>query len=207
MGQGYHSRSPEEFKEYLKSLNNGSKKRNWRQMIIIIDVFLLIFVFYMVFRALNPGLSDNSQSAKQLINGIPSYFSLSREKDLDYQGYFWFFENKTKEPITLPIKQWRVTFRILSKEGKLCFEEPLVLAPKTIPPESREFIYHSVSISKLNRLPEDCRAEIFDINKSFFRSRFRALELGFFAEILLETEMGKQQYTIKQKLYPKPEEP
>lgn len=202
MGQGYHSRSPEEFKKYLKSLDLGSRKRNWRQIILLVDVVLLVLVFYMVFRALNPGLADNTQSQKQLVEGIPSYLFLSREKDLDFQGYFWFFENKTSVPLTIPRKEWKVRFRILSKEGKLCYDEPLQFPTKTIQPEGRDFLYHNISIAKLNKLPADCRKEIFDINKSFFRSRYLALELGFFAEILLETETERYQFQIKQKLYP-----
>ncbi|WP_411822435.1 hypothetical protein [Leptospira sp. 'Mane'] len=202
MGQGYHSRSPEEFREFLKSIDQKSKKLRWKQIIIIIDVLLLLFVFYLAFRAINPGsFADPTQSTKQIIDGNSAYLSLSREKEDDFQGYFLFVENKSSEEITVPKADWAGEFRILNKEGIVCYSEKPNWEPRKIPANSKGFLYHSVSLKKLKETDPICRKEIFDEDYSFFRSKFSSLGLGFFSQIVVSTPNRNYIFQIKQKPY------
>ncbi|TGN13997.1 hypothetical protein [Leptospira ilyithenensis] len=202
MGQGYHSRSPEEFRDFLKSIDQKSRKLKWKQLIIIIDIMLLLFVFYLVFRALNPGsFQDPTQSAKQIIDGNSAYLSLSREKEDDFQGYFLFFENTSREEIIIPKTDWIGEFRILNKEGVLCYSEKLNWEPRKILSGTKGFLYHSVSLKKLKEMDPVCKKEVFDENYSFFRSKFSSLGLGFFSQVVVSTPNRNYIFQIKQKPY------
>ncbi|MCZ8158134.1 MAG: hypothetical protein O9264_18590 [Leptospira sp.] len=202
MSKGYHSKSPEEFREYLKSIGNQKSKFRWRQIVILLDIFLLIFVIYLVFRSLNPGsFEDPTQSAKQIIDGNPMYLALSREVDDTNQGYFLFIENNTNQDQIFPDKNWEGEFRILTKEGVVCFSEKVKWDSKTIPKFSKGFLYHSLSLKNLQSIAEPCYSEIFDVDYTFFRSKFRNLTLSFSAQILLVTEKSQAIFQIKQKPY------
>lgn len=202
MGKGYHSRSPEEFREYLRNIGKSAKKSRYRQFVLIFDLVLIILIFYIGFRALNPGtFGDRTQSEKQIVDGHSSYLSLSREEDNLYQGYFLFIDNNTTKPISVPFTEWKAEFRIKTRSGILCYNEPIVWEKRQIPSEAKGFLYHSVSKKKLKELLPDCRKEIFDEDYSFFRSRFRALDLGFYSQVVLESSDKIYTFEIKQKPY------
>ncbi len=202
MGKGYHSRSPEEFREYLKSIGKENSKKKWRQFIILIDIFLLMIVAYLVFRSLNPGsFQDPTISTKQIVDSFPIYLSLSREPDESYQGYFLFIENNSDAPIKVPLTNWKSEFRILTKDGLFCFAEALKFEEKIIPSRSKGFLYYSLSLAKLKDLEPNCRTEVFDEDYSFFRSKFKNLTLNFHSQILLTTPTEKKIFQIKQKPY------
>jgi len=202
MGQGYHSRSPEEFREYLKSIGKEKSKRKWRQIIILIDIFLLMFVAYLVFRSLNPGsFQDPTISTKQVVDGFPMYLSLSREPDEQYQGYFLFIENNLANEIIVPNKNWSGEFRVLTKDGMVCFSEPTTWEQKKIPANSKGFLYHSLNLNQLKNLEGICRSEIFDEDYSFYRSKFRSLTLNFHTQIIITTQTDRKIFQIKQKPY------
>lgn len=202
MGKGYHSRSPEEFREYLKNIGKTTKKSRYRQFVLILDLVLIILIFYIGFRALNPGtFGDRTQSEKQIVDGHSTYLSLSREEDDLYQGYFLFIDNNTSKPMSVPLEDWKAEFRIKTKTGVLCFSEPILWEKRQIPRESKGFLYHSISKNKLRELLPDCRKEVFDEDYSFFRSRFRALDLGFYSQVVLESLDKIYTFEIRQKPY------
>ncbi|MCG6145388.1 hypothetical protein ND856_10305 [Leptospira bandrabouensis] len=202
MGKGYHSRSPEEFREYLKQIGDKNKKTRWRQIVLLIDLVLVVLIFYIGFRALNPGSFQNrTQSDKQIVDGYPTYLSLSREEDDKFQGYFLFIENNTKLPIEFPNPKWKSEFRIKTRLGILCFQEDIHWENRTIPPNANGFLYHSVSKEKWKGLVSDCRKEIFDEEASIFRSKFRSLDLGFYSQVLIHSEDRTYTFQIKQKPY------
>ncbi|PJZ45830.1 hypothetical protein [Leptospira brenneri] len=202
MGKGYHSRSPEEFRDYLKQIGDKNKKIRWRQIVILIDLVLVILIFYIGFRALNPGSFQNrTQSDKQIVDGYPVYLSLSREEDEKFQGYFLFIENNTKTEAKFPNPNWTSEFRIQTKQGLLCFQEKIEWETRTIPGRANGFLYHSVSKQKWKELVPDCRKEIFDEEASFFRSKFRALDLGFYAQVLVHSDDRTYTFQIKQRPY------
>ncbi|EOQ95995.1 hypothetical protein LEP1GSC195_1752 [Leptospira wolbachii serovar Codice str. CDC] len=202
MGKGYHSRSPEEFRDYLKQIGDKNKKTRWRQIVLLIDLVLVVLIFYIGFRALNPGSFQNrTQSDKQIVDGYPTYLSLSREEDDQFQGYFLFIENNTKAEIHVPNPGWKSEFRIQTRNGILCFQEEIQWENRTIPAEANGFLYHSVAKKKWKDLVTDCRKEIFDEEASIFRSKFRSLDLGFYAQVLIHSEDRTFTFQIKQKPY------
>ncbi|MDF3818716.1 hypothetical protein P3G55_02325 [Leptospira sp. 96542] len=205
MGKGYHSKSPEEFRNYLKEIGKENKKSRWRQIVMIIDLVLIILIFYLGFKALNPGsFSDRSQSQKQVVDGYPVYLSLSREEDDAYQGYFLFIENQTKDLIVMPKPNWEMEFRITTRDGNLCHSEIPEFEQRKIPNNAKGFLYHSISKTKLWNLNEVCRKEIFDEDASIFRSKFKSLDLGFYAQMIIQTENRRYVFPIKQKPFKKP---
>ncbi|TGM56874.1 hypothetical protein [Leptospira vanthielii] len=202
MGKGYHSRSPEEFREYLKQIGDKNKKTRWRQVVLLIDLVLVVLIFYIGFRALNPGSFQNrTQSDKQIVDGYPTYLSLSREEDDLFQGYFLFIENGTKTEIQVPNPNWKSEFRIQTRQGILCFKEEIQWETRTIPAQANGFLYYSVSKKKWKDLVVDCRKEIFDEDASIFRSKFRSLDLGFYAQVLVFSEDRTYTFQIKQRPY------
>ncbi len=202
MAKGYHSRSPEEFREYLKTIGKEKSKKKWRQFIILIDIFLLMIVAYLVFRSLNPGsFQDPTISTKQIVDGYPMYLSLSREPDEKYQGYFLFIENNTSEDVKLPAKTWSGEFRLLTQDGILCYSEPLLWEEKKFPANSKGFLYHSLQLSRLQALDPNCKKEIFDEDYSIFRSKFRYLSLSFQTQMIITTSSDRKIFQIKQKPY------
>ncbi|MGV3666600.1 MAG: hypothetical protein ACO1NV_10735 [Leptospira bouyouniensis] len=202
MGKGYHSRSPEEFRDYLKQIGDKHKKTRWRQIVLFIDLILVILIFYIGFKALNPGNFQNpTQSEKQIVDGFPTYLSLSREEDEKFQGYFLFIENNTKNQIQIPNPKWKSEFRIKTKQGVLCFQEEIFWEKRIIPANANGFLYHSVSKDKWKSLVADCRKEIFDEEASIFRSKFRSLDLGFYAQVFIHSEDRTYTFQIKQKPY------
>ncbi|ABZ93980.1 Hypothetical protein LBF_1467 [Leptospira biflexa serovar Patoc strain 'Patoc 1 (Ames)'] len=202
MGKGYHSRSPEEFRDYLKQIGDKHKRTRWRQIVLFIDLVLVILIFYIGFKALNPGNFQNpTQSDKQIVDGYPTYLSVSREEDPTYQGYFLFIENQTKTNLKVPSPEWKSEFRIKTRNGILCYSEPIVWEERTIPSEANGFLYHSISKEKWKALIPDCRKEIFDEEASIFRSKFRSLDLGFYAQVVLQSSDRTYTFQIKQKPY------
>lgn len=202
MAKGYHSRSPEEFREYLKQINDKHKKTRWRQIVLFIDLILVVLIFYIGFKALNPGNFQNStKSDKQVIDGFPTYLSISREEDPIYQGYFLFIENNTQNEIKVPIPTWKSEFRIETRNGIVCYSEPIEWEERSIPSQANGFLYHSVSKEKWRTLVPDCRKEIFDEEASIFRSKFRSLDLGFYAQVVIQTTDRSYTFQIKQKPY------
>lgn len=200
MGRGYHSKSPEEFREYLKKIGESKKQNRWRQFVLIFDLVLIILIFYLGFKALNPGsFADRTQSEKQIIDGYSAYLSLSREEDELYQGYFLFIDNNSTKPLLVPLTTWKTEFRIKTRSGILCYSEEVKWENRQIPGESKGFLYHSISKKKLKDLLPDCRKEIFDEEYSFFRSRYRALDLGFYSQMIIESSDKKYNFSIKQK--------
>lgn len=202
MGKGYHSRSPEEFREYLKQIGDKNKKTRWRQIVLLIDLVLVVLIFYIGFRALNPGSFQNrTQSDKQIVDGYTTYLSLSREEDDLFQGYFLFIENNTNSEIQVPNPHWKSEFRIQTRLGILCFKEDIQWEKRTIPAQANGFLYYSVSKNKWKELVADCRKEIFDEEASIFRSKFRSLDLGFYSQVLVHSEDRTFTFQIKQKPY------
>ncbi|GBF49298.1 hypothetical protein LPTSP4_08080 [Leptospira ryugenii] len=200
MAKGYHSRSPEEFREYLKSLEKSKSKWKWRQIVLLLDVILLIFVVYLVFRELNPGsFQDPNLSTKQVIDGYQSYFALSREADEHFQGYFFFLENKSEIPLQIPLPDWKSEFRILTKEGIECYHQKVDWKLTEVPARSKGFLYVSIPLSALKTSNTVCTKEIFDEEYSFFRSKFKALTLYFQAELSIQSKTQRYVFLLKQK--------
>jgi len=141
-------------------------------------------------------------SPKGIIDGNQAYLALSREPDTNFQGYFFFVENLKEKEWELPAKDWKkVEFRLVSQSSKICYTEEIQWKPKLVSSRTKDFYYYSFDKRNLESLSEECKKEIMDKNPSFFRSRFLALTLGFYAEIRIERENDRLSFVLLQKPY------
>lgn len=174
----YYSRTPEEFRKYLDSLKKSDKKRNWRNLIYFIDLALLMFVFFMISKLLNPALDINMKSStKEKLLNTEIYFAKTNQSEKDVATYFLFFKNSGSSSFNFletPAEFW-----ISNELGELCYRKSLNLPPKNISPNSIESIIFTIpKISKEN-LNENCKSlykkppfpktidTIFDFSKKY----------------------------------------
>lgn len=153
----YYSRTPQEFQKYLSSLRTDSKKRNWKNLIYFVDLALLMFVFFMISKLLNPALDVNLKtSTKERVNNLEIYFAKSNQTDKDIATYFLFFKNLSSNSINL--SELTAEFTILNELGNLCYKKELMFSQKSIAPNVIEHTQFSIpKISKEN-LSEECKS-------------------------------------------------
>ncbi|MDX1957444.1 MAG: hypothetical protein SFU98_02670 [Leptospiraceae bacterium] len=153
MSKGYHSRSPDEFKKYLQELSGGDKKKNWKQFILFLDVLLLLFVFYLASKALNPGSDIKFQpSERVMIEDVEYYFVRSESMLKDELTYFLF--TTTKKEKKLPDRKASLSF--VTESGLVCYGIEFTLAEKKIQPNLREYYPINFNRMKKDSLVEEC---------------------------------------------------
>lgn len=192
----YYSRTPEEFRKYLETLRTSDKKRNWRNLIYIIDLALLMLVFYMVSKLLNPALNVNLKSSnKEKISEIEIYFAKTNQTEKDQVTYFLFLKNLGSSSFNFPETQ--AEFLIFNEVGDLCYKRNLEFPPKTIAPNVIDSI--SFVIPKVSRenLKEECKSlykkpsfpktidTVFDFSKKYRFDSYLKLGGSFKKELIL----------------------
>lgn len=158
MAKGYHSRSPEEFRSYLDEIRKRNKKRNWKN-ILLIDVIILAFVFYLANRALNPSfeLSAKKSNKVQHDSGFEIYFTRSTETSQKQVSYFLMSTNQTFQEKTFPDDNLEIDFTVLSREGSVCLKEPIKLEPKKVKPGMTEIFILTFYKEQFLTAEESCR--------------------------------------------------
>jgi hypothetical protein len=138
MGRGYHSRSPEEFREYLDSIRNNQKKRNWKHIIILIDIIIILFIFYFVYRYLNPSSLNPKAAQSYQTESLRVSVTASQSSGGDGALLFLLAENLSNSEVLVPNKDWKFQSEWLSPFGVLCDKRILVQsrAPISIPANS-----------------------------------------------------------------------
>ncbi len=158
MASGYHSRSPEEFRKYLKELNAPNKTRNWRNILLIIDLFLLLLVFYMVSKKLNPSLEvPNKTSSKIVLSDLQIYIAKSITPLPSSVSYFLFAANQSNQPIQFG-RNTKLNLVVRSESHQECLKKDFVLSEKNIQPgmsENYAFFFEKIPE---NELSEDCKS-------------------------------------------------
>lgn len=125
MGKGFHSRSPEEFREYLDSLQKNQKKTFWKQLIIFVDIVLLLLIFFFVYQYIQPG--SFSQSQKITVDNFQGLkLGLSASQIGSYNGAFLFLvlDNQSGIDQNLPSPDWTLTYAWRTPDDRLCEERP-----------------------------------------------------------------------------------
>lgn len=174
----YYSRTPDEFRKYLSNLKADTKKKNWKNLIYFIDLALLMFVFFMVSKLLNPALDVNlKQSTKEKFNGLEIYFAKSNQSDKDIATYFLFFKNLTSTSVQFP--ETKAEFIILNELGDLCYKKEFSFSQKSIAPNVIDFINFPIPKISKEHLGEECKSlykkppfpktldTIFDFSKKY----------------------------------------
>ena len=158
MANGYHSRSPEEFKEYVKSLNKDSKTKSWRNVLIFIDILLLLLVLYMASKKINPSVNINYKSSSRInLNSLQLYLTKSNISPPDSVGYFLFVANKSNTEKSFG-KDLKLGLQVKSETGMECLKKEFLLTEKKINPGiSENFSFFFEKIPELD-LPDDCKS-------------------------------------------------
>lgn len=121
MAKGYHSKSPEEFKEFIRNLNQSSKKKNWKQLIIFLDIILLMLIFYFVYQNVNPGVmniasTSNSVQWKKLKLSLSASLIHSPSQAMLYL----LVQNATNESIEFPGKGLQFSYTWKTEKSEIC---------------------------------------------------------------------------------------
>lgn len=157
MSKGYHSRSPEEFRDYLDKIKADKGKRNVKNLIIFVDIVLLLVVFYMASSFMNPGGDVQvKKSDKVSREGLEMYVAKSNQKDKDIARYYLFINNPTGETKKFgTFLNGQIEY--ISETKEICLQKPFTLEEKQILPYTREsFPLQVLKISK-DVLNPDCK--------------------------------------------------
>ena len=104
MGSGYHSRSPEELKRYLESLNLKSKKKPLMQYVIVANIIGIVFVLFVIFQ--DQSLTSSFKPSNKIqVAESEAYFTKSNESSPDSINYFLFVKNSATVENTFPKKE------------------------------------------------------------------------------------------------------
>ncbi len=158
MAKGYHSRSPEELKEYLGKVNKPQKKKRWVQIVMYIDIFILMVVFYFVAKNSNPLIgNDSKKSAKIDYKNFQIYLEKSSDFEKENANYFLVVKNVSDKNQTFPInKDMQFEYKILSDSGIVCTRNSVEFQNKIIKPKETDFFPFSISKNNFHALPKDC---------------------------------------------------
>jgi len=198
MAKGYHSRSPEELREYLNKVNRPQKKRRWIQIILYIDIFILMIVFYFVAKNSDPTLGHTGSKSKKIVeNGFQIYLEKSEQHDKENANYFVFVKNLTGNARIFPESPSdKFEYKIKSPSGLTCVSDTLDFDKKNIKPNETEFFSFSISKKKIREMPPECIDSLTSTSRGFSNFFSAKKGLGIFSfskngkdtEILLEND-------------------
>jgi hypothetical protein len=170
----YHSRSPEEFKNYFQNLHKNPKKKKWRNLLLFIDILLLMFVFYLVSKAINPASEITQKLSNRMnYNDLELYYTKSKTSNQNEVLYFLFIKNNSNNTIKFGDNAI-VKYSMISENNEICFNKEIKLGSTNISPNNLQSI--TLSFPKLaeNQLSDDCKniyktpafpRTIYNINK------------------------------------------
>ncbi|TGK05262.1 hypothetical protein EHQ53_16600 [Leptospira langatensis] len=161
MSKGYHSRSPEEFQEFLKKSREDNKNKSRGKLILFFDLILLLFIFAAVAKVLNPlAFSGQSESKEIKIQNLSFRLSSSRESTKDLPTFFLFLKNQGNETVQFPDAKDRIQVRISTSDGLNCLQDPWTLISKKVEPGSTEFYRYEPSSEAIQNLPPECKIPV-----------------------------------------------
>ena len=150
MGSGYHSRSPEELRQYLDSLNLKSKKKPLMQYIILANIIGIMFVLFVIFQDQNLS-STFKPSNKIQVEELEAYFTRSNESSPESTSYFLFVKNTTTADNAFPKADMRVVLTLTTEEKEECLQKKYDLPVKKIAPKSTEFFSLLIEESEIKK--------------------------------------------------------
>lgn len=182
MSKGYHSRSPEEFQEFLKKSREAGKSKNRSKLILFFDVILLLFIFAVVARLLNPlAFTGQTESKEVPWEELQLRVTSSREAGKDLPVFFLFAKNQGKVSREFPSKEESLSLKISAGDGLNCLSEVLHFSERRIEPGSTEYFRYSPDESKQAALPPECKVAQKsmwnNITKAFQKEKQRRMEM------------------------------
>lgn len=172
MAKGYHSRSPEELREYLDSLNLKTRKKPRLQYIILANIIGILFVMFVILqdRGIGTGVTFKASNKIQIEN-MEAYFTKSNESTSDTATYFLFVKNQTKTEKSFPPLDAQILFVLATEEKEECLQKNIPLQRKNISQENTEFFTFSINEPEIKR-SETCDTFFHRIQKKGFQNLF-----------------------------------
>ncbi len=152
MGSGYHSRSPEELRQYLDSLNLKSKKKPLMQYIIMANIIGIMFVLFVVFQDQNLS-SSFKPSNKIQVEELEAYFTKSNEASPDSTSYFLFVKNLAASENSFPKEDMQILFTLTTEEKEECLQKKFDLSQKKITVKNTEFFSLQIDENEIKKTP------------------------------------------------------
>lgn len=169
MGKGYHSRSPDEFREYLKSLNQKNRSHFLKQIIILVDIVLIMVIFYMIHQMIAPSPSGvGNKTTIENFQNIRLTLSSSHTRNDIGAFLYLILENKLSKPVDLT--NWGISYQWKTNKEETCDNGILKLHsfPKILEPNSTHMLEIFVPPPNQNlNLPKGCKKEHL-IKRNFF---------------------------------------
>lgn len=188
MAKGYHSRSPEELKKYLESLNQKSKKRNWIQIFIFIDILIILFAFYHVAKNFSPDFEKPFQPSNKIISGSNEmYFLKSNESTETVFSYFVFVKNLSEEEKKFPTQKEKIFFSITNQSSENCLSKEIDFKTKKISAKQKEFFSFEINESEIKEI-EECKNFFKKQEYRGFGNFFNKKKSNYFTELNLIEE-------------------
>ncbi len=153
MGSGYHSRSPEELRQYLESLNLKSKKKPLMQYIIIGNIIGIMFVLFVIFQDQGIGKPNFKPSNKIQIEELEAYYTRSNETSTDSISYFLFVKNLSTKENTFPKEEMQILFILTTEEKEECLQKKIDFIPKKISSKNTEFFSMQIEEKEIKKTP------------------------------------------------------
>ncbi|TGL59021.1 hypothetical protein [Leptospira sarikeiensis] len=189
MSKGYHSRSPEEFQEFLRKNRQVDKSNNRAKLVLFFDVILLIFIFAVVARILNPLAFSGQSESKEISSQSLSYrLSSSKENSKDFPTFFLFLKNKGTEEVYFPKDKDKIRILVKSGDTLYCFEDTWSIPPKKLEPGSTHFFRYETSSEVISGLPPECKSAERSVWNNISQTFRGGKKRSFRAEILRESE-------------------
>lgn len=177
MSKGYHSRSPEELRNYLDSWKNKGRKKNWRNILVFLDILLLMFVFYLVSKKFGTAGEYRKSSEKKIFESMEWQLTRSNTVISEQIGYFLFAKNLSRSAVEP--EKLKAVLTLKSETGLVCRSETYVLPKQKIQPNERAYYSLEFNTGKPSEYPEDCKGlfrhppfpktvyNVFDFSKKY----------------------------------------
>ncbi len=183
MGNGYHSRSPEELRQYLDGLNQKNKKRPWMQYIIFANIIGVLFVTSILLQDRSLGLNIKPSNKIQ-VSDFEMYFTKSNETSPDSVSYFLFIKNESKLPSVFPKEDIQVLFTLTTDEQEECIQKKISFDSKNITPKNTDFFSFTIEELEIKKT-EGCNTFFHRIKKKGLFDLFAKGNRKFTPEINL----------------------
>ncbi len=153
MESGYHSRSPEELRQYLDSLNLKSKRKPLMQYIIMGNILGILFVLFVLFQEQGLGKPNFKPSNKIQLEELEAYYTRSNESSPDSISYFLFVKNTSEKEISFPKEEMQILFTLTTEEREECLQKKIEFSPKKINSKTTEFFSLLVEEKEIKKTP------------------------------------------------------
>lgn len=198
MSKGFHSRSPNEFRDYLDTLKKNQKKVFWKQLIVFIDIILIMLIFYVVYQFINPGSMNLGQkSVVENYQGMRLSLTASQIDQYDGALLYLVIDNKSNLTHRIPPPDWKVHFHWNTESGILCDQNKYILlqSPKDVPAHSTTMLELPIPPPTNPNSLDECSKEEFQKRKLFGIGGFK--KRVFLLNITIEDKnMEKAEFQV-----------